>query len=48
VRVHRRLGGGWFSRIYVRYILRRAFGPAWPARLKIQGLRQRLGATLRS
>ncbi|MCJ7512115.1 MAG: glycosyltransferase [Anaerolineales bacterium] len=40
IRVHRRLGGGWLSPIYLRFALRRAIGPLWPLRLRLQNLRQ--------
>ncbi len=39
MRVHRRMGGGWFSRMNLRYQIRRAAGPLWPLRLRLQGLR---------
>jgi len=33
LRVHRRLGGGWLSQIYLRYLVRRVVGPFWPVRM---------------
>jgi len=40
LRVHRRLGGGLLAQIQLRYAVRRAIGPLWPARMRWNSFRK--------